>query len=162
LNRRSIIFKGNAMNLHISRKALAVSVGALMMGSTLVEAATILPPTHQSGGIEYLTGGVGLDESTAIQSASKKWPLTLEFAVKDKQRADFAADVNVVVSDTKNQPELQVKSGGPFLLAKVKPGNYLVAATLAGATLHKQVVVTTGKPTKVEFIWPTGTGKAHS
>jgi len=150
------------MKLYLSRKTLALAVGALMMGSSLVQAAANLPPIQRSGSIDYLTGGVGRVESTAIQSESMKWPLTLEFAVKDKNRADFAADVNVVVSDTKNHPELQVKSGGPFLLAKVKPGKYMVAATLAGKTLHKQVMVTTGKPTKVEFLWPTGTSETRS
>lgn len=150
------------MKPSLSRKTLALSAGLLMMGANLVQAAATLPPIQRSGNIDYLTGGVGLDESTAIQSASKKWPLTLEFAIKDKKRADFASDVNVVVSDSKNHPELQVKSGGPFLLAKVKPGKYMVAATLAGKTLHKQVRVTTGKPTKVEFLWPTGTSETRS
>lgn len=150
------------MNVQQPRKALALCVGALMMGTTLVQAATSLPPIHRSGGIEYMTGGVGLEESTAIQSASKNWPLTIEFAIKDKNRADFAADVNVLVSGIKDHSQLQVKSGGPFLLTKVKPGNYLVAATLAGKTLHKQVEIVAGKPTKVEFLWPTGTGETHS
>ncbi|MDD2811233.1 hypothetical protein [Rhodoferax sp.] len=147
------------MKPNISRKTLAV--GALLMSATLVQAATNLPPVHRSGNIEYMTGGVGVDESTAIQSASRKWPLTLEFAIKDKERADFAADVNVVVSDAKNHSALHVKSGGPFVLARVKPGKYMVAATLAGKTLQKQVVVTSGAPTKVEFLWPTGTGETH-
>ncbi len=149
------------MKLYLSRKTLALCVGALMLGANLVQAATNLPPIHRSGRIEYLTGGIGLDESTAIQSASKVWPLTIELAIEDKKSADFAADVNVVISDI-HHPELNVTSGGPFLLAKVKPGKYTVAATLAGKTLRKQVVVTAGIPTKVEFLWPTGTGESHS
>jgi hypothetical protein len=48
------------------------------------------------------------------------------------------------------------------LINKVKPGKYLVAATLAGKTLHKQVEIVAGKPTKVEFLWPAGTGETHS
>ncbi len=150
------------MKLYLSMKTVALSLGALMMGATVAQAANNLPPVHQSGHIEYLTGGVGLDESTAIQSESKKWPLALEFAIKDKQRADFAADVNVVLSDAKNHPELHVKSGGPFLLAKVAPGKYMISATFAGKTLKRQVVVTSGKPTKVEFLWPTGTGETRT
>jgi hypothetical protein len=129
MNRRSIIFKGNEMNVQQSRKALALCVGALMMSSTLVQATTSLPPIHQSGGTEYLTGGVGLEESTAIQSASKNWPLTLEFAIKDKHRADFAADVNVLVSGINDHSELQVKSGGPFLLTKRPLKNNLNIST---------------------------------
>ena len=150
------------MKLNYTRKVLAITIGAWMLGATLAHAASNLPPIHQSGRIEYLTGGVGHDESTAIQSASKEWPLTLEFAIKDKSRADFAADVKVEISDTHRHTELKVTSDGPFLLAKVKPGTYKVSATLAGKALHKQVVVKTGVPTKVEFLWPTGTGETHS
>ena len=39
-------------------------------------------------------GGIGQDESTAIEKACRQWPLTLEFAIRDKHHADFVADVN--------------------------------------------------------------------
>ncbi|OIQ75768.1 hypothetical protein GALL_425650 [mine drainage metagenome] len=150
------------MKLHLFRKALPLAVGAWVMMGTLAQAATYLPPVHRSGTVDYLTGGIGLDESTAIQSVSKKWPLTLEFAIKDKNRADYAAGVHIVMRNAHQHPALQVTSEGPFLLAKVTPGDYTVDASLAGKTLHRKVVVTAGQPTKVVFLWPTGTGVSHS
>jgi hypothetical protein len=146
------------MKPYLSRKALVFFFGTAIFGTTWVDAAIALPPIQRSGAIEYLTGGVGLDESTAVRNASKKWPLVLEFAVKDKQRVAYAADVSVLISDGENHPALQVKSDGPFLLAKMEPGKYAVTATLAGKTLRKQVIVVSGQPTRVEFLWPTGTG----
>ena len=75
------------------KAAMAAIIVAMTMDSTLVHAAAGLPPIHKVGAIEYLSGGIGQDESSAFERVSRQWPLTLEFAVKDKARADFAADV---------------------------------------------------------------------
>jgi len=77
---------------------------------------------------------------------------TFEFAAKDKLRADFAADVKVVILDAKGHAALKVKSDRPFLLAKVVPGAHVVKATLAGRTLHKKVAVTSVQPAKLVFL----------
>jgi hypothetical protein len=149
------------MSNRYQQATLATIFGALLMGSALVH-ATNLPPVHRMGQVEYLTGGIGKDESTAIQAAGKKWPLTLEFAQKDGRRADFVADVNVIVRDAKGHPALQAEAKGPFMLAKLAPGRYNVDATLAGKTLHQHVIVKHGQPAQVAFVWPAGIGKANS
>lgn len=72
----------------IYKAVMAAPVGALMMGGMAAQAAaTVLPPVHQCGTVEYLSGGIGLDESTAIKNVINQWPLTLDFAVKEKLRA---------------------------------------------------------------------------
>lgn len=142
--------------------AVAAALGALVMSYGSAQAMATLPAVQKSGQIEYVTGGVGADESAAIESASKQWPLTLEFAVKDKQRADFAADVETIIRDAKGHRVLQVDSGGPILLAKLEPGHYAVDATLGGKTLHEKVVVKRGQPAKAVLVWPTGTGDSRS
>lgn len=144
----------------IHKAAAAATAGALM--TCVPYALAALPPIHRSGQIEYLSGGIGKDESAAIESASRRWPLTLEFAVKDKQRADFAADVSVVVRDENGHSALEALAGGPFLLARLAPGRYAVDATLAGKTLHERVVVQTGHPAKSVFLWPAGTDRSGS
>jgi hypothetical protein len=146
----------------IHKTAIAATLGALWMGSLSAQADTVLPPVQKNGNIEYLSGGIGLNESTAIKAASKQWPLTLEFAVKDKLHADYAANVNVLIRDAKKQARLQVKSTGPFLLVKMAPGKYMVDATLAGKTLHEQVVITSSQPEKLIFVWPNETGATRS
>jgi len=150
------------MRTPIRKAAIATTLGTLMMGGAFAQAATALPPVHKDGHVEYLSGGVGKDEATAIESASKQWPLTLEFAVKDNQRADFAANVNVVVHDAKGYAVLQATSEGPFLLAKLAHGHYAVDATLAGKTLHEKVLIRHGQPAKAVFEWPAGTDQSRS
>ena len=144
------------------KAAMAATMSALMMGGAIAQAATTLPPVHKSGQVEYLSGGIGEDQAAAIEHAGKQWPLTLEFAVKGKHRAQFAADVNVVVRDAKGQTALQANADGPFLLAKLVPGHYAVEATFAGKTLHEKVDIKHGHPAKAVFLWPAGTGDTHS
>lgn len=150
------------MRTLIHKAAIAAILSPLMMGGAFAQPAATLPPLQQSGQVEYLSGGIGKDEAKAIEIASKQWPLSLEFAVKDKKRAEFAAAVNVVVHDAKGHTALQTTSDGPFLLAKLPPGHYAVDATLADKTLHEKVQVTRGKPAKAVFIWPSGTGESRS
>jgi len=145
-----------------SRTLLAGALAALVVGAAAVQAASPLPPVHKSGAVEYLSGGIGRDEARAIEGESRHWPLTLEFAVKDKHRADFAADVKLVVRDAKGQTALALTAGAPFLLARLAPGPYSIEASLAGKTLHEDTTVKPGQPAKALFLWPAGTGESHS
>ena len=89
------------MTSMIYKAAVAAATSALVLGTAVAHAAVALPAGKKSGQVEYLSGGIGQDEMKAIESASRQWPLTLEFAAKDKQKADFVADVNVSVRDAK-------------------------------------------------------------
>lgn len=146
------------MKTRSSNRPLAVALAALAIGAGAAHAAPApLPPLQRSGGIEYLSGGVGHDEARAVEHAARHWPLTLEFAVKNKPRADFAADVQVHVRDANGHTRLDARSDGPFLLAKLPPGRYRVDASLAGKTLHERVQIKAGHPAKAVFLWPAGT-----
>jgi hypothetical protein len=133
-----------------------IAIGLLAASGNVVQAAA-LPQTHTLGGIEYMSGGVGKDESTAIEHAGKQWPLTLEFAMKEERRAEFTADVDVLVRDAKGRSILHATADGPFMLVKLAPGRYSVDATLGSKTLHRRVAVTSTHPARVEFLWPSGT-----
>lgn len=149
----------HAATRRIRHTALAAGLTALALGVTHLHAETVLPPVHHSGPVQYLSGGIGDGEASAIQAASKQWPLTLEFAIKTAHGAEYAANVAVQVRDTHGQTALDTRAQGPFLLAKLAPGAYNVEATLDGKTMHQQVVVKTGQPAKAVMVWPAGTDK---
>ena len=150
------------MRAMIHKTIMTTALGTLLAGVSMAQAAPVLPPVHTSGDVQYLSGGIGKGEAHAIERASKHWPLMLEFAVKDRKRADFTADVKVVVHGSKGQAVLDTTAGGPLLLAKLAPGHYDVDATVAGKTLHESVLVKHGQPAKAVFVWPAGTGESRS
>lgn len=143
------------------RGVWVVTFGVAMLG-TGAAGATTLPLVQQQGAVQYLSGGIGHSESTAVQAASKTWPLTLEFAVNATPRAEYAANVNVVIRDAKGQVALNTEANGPFMLVRTHPGRYSVDATLQGKTLHETVVVKPDTPAKTLFLWPAGTNGAMS
>ncbi len=150
------------MRALFNKCAVLAALGVLTMGAALAQDASPLPPVQKSGGVEYLNGGIGLDQSTAMRQMSKRWPLTLEFAVKDQHGADFAANVQATIRDTNGQSVIQVDSAGPLLMAKLPPGQYTVDATFAGKTLHRRVAVKPGQPATEAFLWPEGTDQPLS
>ncbi|MEO7952891.1 MAG: carboxypeptidase-like regulatory domain-containing protein [Polaromonas sp.] len=153
------------MNIIASRTgkvAVAAALGALLTSGAFAQTPAPLPPVHKSGAVEYLSGGIGQDEATAIDKAGRQWPLTLEFAINNKHHADFVANVKVLVRDTKGHTALQATANGPFLLAKLAPGRYTVDATLDGQTLHQSVSVKPGQPARSVLVWPAGTDGTSS
>ncbi len=150
------------MKHQIQKTAIAASLGAVIMGAAIAQEAATLPPVQSSGQVEYLSGGVGKDEATAMERASRQWPLTLQFAVNEKPKPHFTADVKVTVRDRKGNTVLETTADGPFLLAKLPAGRYAVTATLADKTLNRQVLVRNGQPTKALFLWPRNVEEGQS
>ena len=142
--------------------AAAMLAAGLLLGSAAqAQGDSALPPVQKSGVVEYLSGGIGLDESTAIKSASRQWPLSLVFSVQAAGKAEFASDVKLEIRDAKGALVLETMASGPFLLAKLAPGSYSLRATLAGKTLDRKVQVKAGSSARVELVWPAGTNQGR-
>ena len=148
------------MKASIRQAAAVAALGAALFGMASAQAG-VVPPMQKIDGIEIMSGGIGDGEAAAIQSEARHWPLTLEFAIKNKARSNYAADVNVIVRDAKGHTVLQTTSDGPFLLARLNPGQYTVQASLAGKTLQQKVMVG-HQPVRRLFLWPAGTDESAS
>jgi hypothetical protein len=116
--------------------------------------SSALPPEQTKGGVTYVSGGIGQEESQAFEAAVAQYPLALEFAIKHTPRREYTANVHVVVTDTQGVPVLDTYSDGPFLLAKLPEGRYTVSAERHQQTLTRTVHVANHKPTHVMFLWP--------
>ncbi|HEY9459489.1 MAG TPA: carboxypeptidase regulatory-like domain-containing protein [Paralcaligenes sp.] len=131
--------------------ASGAALGAvLLMGSP---AQAQLPPAQQQGGIEYVSGGIGLDESTAFKAAMAQFPLALTFASRDGDVAAYVADVRVVIRDNQNNDVLNVESNGPYFLVKLPPGTYQVFATYNNKTLSQKVAIGASGTRQAKFEW---------
>ncbi len=131
--------------------SLALAAGA---AHALATDGPVLPPVQQQAGVDFMTGGVDLDVARLLQTESSRWPVALQFAVKDTPVNSYLADVRVVVRDSRGNPVLETLSDGPFLLARLQPGRYAVDATFGGRTLHETVAVKAGTTARRIFLWP--------
>ncbi len=110
-----------------------------------------LPPLQTFGGASYITGGIGLDESTAIKSAEKDFTLSLVFA--QNKRGEYLSDVKVSIKDKAGKSVLEAVSDGPMLLARLPAGAYTVSAEYDGKTLTRTVRVEGKGVTRAGFVW---------
>jgi hypothetical protein len=127
--------------------------GLLMAPLAFAALSSALPPEQTQGGVTYVSGGVGQEESQAFETAAAQYPLALEFAIKHAPRAEYTANVHVVVTDTQGAHVLDTHSDGPFLLAKLPAGRYTVTAERHQQTLTRIVDVANHKPKHVMFLW---------
>ena len=114
-----------------------------------------LPAEKIAGQVRYVTGGVSHEEAEAFRHAQRDYSLALEFGNQTKPRAEFTADVNVLIRDARGNTVLDTVSDGPFLLARLPAGRYSIRATQNGRTLDRVATVAGGKSTHVAFLWPT-------
>ena len=139
----------------ISLVATGLMICSLLMAPLAFAALPrALPPEQTQGGVTYVSGGIGQEESQAFEAAAAQYPLALEFAIKHAPRAEYTANVHVVVTDAQGTRVLDTHSDGPFLLAKLAAGRYTVTAERHQDTLTRTVhVANNHKPTHVMFLW---------
>ena len=137
-----------------SAQTIRRMVGAVLL--TFAWAGTAqaqLPDIQHYGNVEYVTGGFGLDESTALKAAMPDYPLALTFAARIGSKAAYVSQVQVVVRDQYDSTILNVESQGPFLLARLAPGTYQVHATYENQTQSRPVTVSDAKSSRMVFEW---------
>lgn len=119
-------------------------------------AQTGLPPAQQANGIEYITGGFGDEMSAAFKQAQASYPLALTFA-EDAGGGSrpYIAEVRVLIKDEAGQVVMDVPSAGPYFLARLEPGSYVVEATYMENTQTHEVSISSGSPTQKVLTWKT-------
>jgi hypothetical protein len=111
---------------------------------------TGMPQVQQQGDVSYVSGGVGQDESKALQRAEHHWPLALRFTGPG---GEFLADVRVQIADTHGANLLDATSRGPYMLVKLPPGHYTVHVSHAGVDKTSAVTVGASGGARAAFNW---------
>ncbi|MCC2656210.1 MAG: putative exported protein [Panacagrimonas sp.] len=119
--------------------------------------ASALPTQTTEGGIPYVTGGIGSDESEAIKAQFSKYAIALTFATMQNGHNVFLASVPVKILDASGATVLDVTTGGPYLLVDVPPGKYQVVATHQGREQRGAVEVGPDRRAERSFVWSTTT-----
>ncbi|MGB7816322.1 MAG: carboxypeptidase-like regulatory domain-containing protein [Methylotenera sp.] len=126
---------------------IALPVGTLMSAPMRMQEQLV-------GNVIYITGGVGRSEAAVMRNFAKDYLLEVSFIQKQPgQREEFLADVKVQILDEQQNVVLDVTTDGPFLLANLPQGNYLVTAEHHGEAKQQKVNVDANKHQKIEFKW---------
>lgn len=138
----------------------AALAGMMLAGaSVLAPARAALPALQHQGDVEYVSGGIGIDESTSFKDARATFPLSMTFAQAAQGQGDYVADVKVVVADAHGKPVLDTTSQGPYLLARLPDGKYQVKATYGNQTQTRDVTIAGGHSEPLVFSWRDKAGQ---
>jgi hypothetical protein len=109
-----------------------------------------LPQIQQQGNVSYTSGGVGLDESHALQREQAHWPLSLRFT---GPTADYLSNVHVRIVDGKGGEVLSAEAMGPYMLVKLPAASYTVYAKYKDQEKKQSVSVSGPGKAKAAFHW---------
>ncbi|MGV8863825.1 MAG: carboxypeptidase regulatory-like domain-containing protein [Pseudomonas sp.] len=108
-----------------------------------------LVPQEQNG-ITYLSGGVGQDESQAIQQV-KGYNLHITFSIGPENK--YLSGVDVVIQTEKGRSLLSVSQVGPILYVKLPADKYLIIASQNGHEKRGTVVLEGTSTGTVNLHW---------
>jgi hypothetical protein len=120
------------------------------VGQQLAEVDVASQRLQSTGGIAYLSLGIGEDDPVARMS--EHFNLHMVFATKGS--GQYLADIRVVVEDSKGEKVFEADSPGPILYVKLPAGNYRVTASFQGTSLRKSVLVKDKRLRDAYFYWP--------
>ncbi|MCK9635383.1 MAG: carboxypeptidase regulatory-like domain-containing protein [Methylobacter tundripaludum] len=104
------------------------------------------------GDVTFVSGGIGEDERNAMKTIKGDYNLNLLFAAKGS--GEFAADLNVRIADAKGNVLVETVTDGPYLFARLKPGNYIVTAEKDGKVMRQKARIGNNRATSLSFYWP--------
>ena len=126
------------------------TVQIIAMGSWVLAQ---VPDTQHSQGIAYISGGVGQDETTAILTEAKQWPLTLELSQIENGRGVWIFGANIKINSSKKQAIFAAQADGPFMLINLVPGDYEMEATYQGTVQKRSLSIKADTPQKISLFW---------
>ena len=139
--------------LGMKSKLLAHSFAAILVGSALlVPAASAASDAivQTTGGVSYVSGGIGTDLRDQLSSRANDFNLKLVFALTS---GEYVSGVRVAIADAAGKTLVDTTSEGPWLLTKLPVGSYQVVATFAGNAVKRHVAVGAAKLRTIDFRW---------
>jgi hypothetical protein len=105
---------------------------------------------QQHANISYVTGGIGADESDALQATQNQYNLRVMNADKNGR---FSGDTRILIRNLKRESLLDVTSG-PLFYANLPKGKYIITGYSDEQSKEEVVNISNKQPARVRFVWP--------
>ena len=124
---------------------LALCLATLPFALAQTSPAPAAGPTvqHSPGGTDYLNGGAGDEERTAMTARQREFPFKV---VMSAAGGEFIVADRLSVSTPQGEL-LTVRDAGPIVMIKLRPGQYNLEATWQGKTERRSVRLATSAQT---------------
>lgn len=93
-------------------------------------------------GISYVSGGIGEDSITRLNSLIGDFNVKLVFALKS---GNFVSDVKVSIADATGKTLVDTTAQGPLFLARLPTGSYQIVASFADRAVKQQINIDSAK-----------------
>jgi len=134
---------------HTFRLVFIATMTCLAGASAAADIEPLWP--YEQNGVQYMSGGIGLDEAAAIAAAAPNYSTLLGFAATGS--GEYLSDVHVIIRQAEGRLLLDVISNGPFLLVNLVPGRYQVVASYLGVEQVKRIRVPIKARVDTRFYW---------
>ena len=142
-----------AARVRAARAGLVAAVAALVGGGD--RRAHADPPAPESTDAQpyalTISGGVSLNARDNLRAQERDANVKMVFALNT---GNYLSDVHVRVTDGKGNVVIDDVSNGPWVLAKLPPGNYTANATYNGKTVTQRFSAGKSGLRTAHFRWP--------
>ncbi|MNJ05939.1 hypothetical protein D3C77_00170 [compost metagenome] len=146
-HRKSLL---SGLALALAMLCVAPLAAAQSLDEAPVDPAGVQLQPQEQNGITYLKGGIGIDESRAMQQIRG---YNLQITLSSGSDNKYQSGAEVRIESAGGQPVLTLSDVGPMLYTKLPNGHYQVLANLNGEQQRQQVVIDGSAPVKLNLHW---------
>jgi len=125
----------------------------IFAGMLACSAATLAQGAEQAA---VMSGGIGSSARDELAAKAHGYNTKLVFALSSRE---YISDVDVEITNAAGRKVASHRTEGPWMFARLPPGDYTVRATFNGNTLTKKVSVGKEGQKVVNFLWPVSAGE---
>lgn len=134
---------------NIKHTITAISAVAALGIATAAHAYPDAIPVQQQGNVSYVTGGIGEEESTAMQQARHSYNLHVMNSYRD---GSFSGDTKITIYDRAGKQVLATDAG-PLLYANLPAGKYQIVADADNVQQKKSFSTSDASQKDLHFVW---------
>jgi len=129
---------------------IALLLCCLVPNQGVADSQALTLAEKQFGNVAYVSGGIGDEERDEIRLRERDFNLKLLFAERD---GSYIGNIDVVIVTAKGETVLEANAVGPFLLARLPKGNYVIKASMNGQLQQKKLSIVEKRKQEGVFRW---------